>query len=91
MKIKMVVPKAGTANENGTQTRLYGMDEVLDANAPWEIELAQTFLNNGHAIEIKTVEPKETLTVEAEIKEEKPKPKAKKKAAPKAKAKPKSE
>ena len=91
MKIKMTVPKAGAANENGTQTRLYVLDEVFEAKEPWEQAVAQSFLDNGHAIEIKTVEPKETLTVEAEVKEEAPKPKAKKKAAPKKKAKAKSE
>tara|TARA_Y100000817_G_scaffold98207_1_gene76595 strand:- start:1290 stop:1568 length:279 start_codon:yes stop_codon:yes gene_type:complete len=91
MKIKMIVPKAGAANENGTQTRLYVLDEVLEAKQPWEQAVAQAFLDNGHAIEIKTVEPEDTVSVEAEVKEEKPKPKPKKKAAPKAKAKAKSE
>ena len=95
MKIKMTVPKAGAANENGTQTRLYVLDEVLEAKEPWEKSVAQAFLDNGHAIEIKTVEPKETVSVSAkveEVKEEpKAKPKAKKKPATKAKAKTKSD
>ena len=95
MKIKMTVPKAGAANENGTQTRLYVLDEVLEAKEPWEKAVAQAFLDNGHAIEIKTVEPKETVSVSAkveEVKEEpKAKPKAKKKPATKAKAKAKSD
>ena len=71
------------------------MDEVVEASEPWQKDLMARFVENGWALEITVVEPKETVTVEAdleEVKEEpKPKAKAKKKASTKAKAKAKSE
>ena len=90
MKYKIMVPKAGTSNAEGTATRLYGKDELVDADEPWLETLMQTFADNGRAMEIKVVQPEETATVKAEVKPEpkpkaKAKPKAKKKAAPKAK------
>ena len=95
MKYKIIVPKAGSANEIGSQSRLYELDEVVDASEPWQKDLMARFVENGWALEIKVIEPKETVTVEVdleEVKEEpKPKPKAKKKASTKAKAKSKSD
>ena len=94
MKVKITVPKAGASNELGTATRLYEKDEVVDASEPWQKEIMERFVENGWAMEIKVVEPKETITAEAEVvasEKEAPKPKAKKKAATKAKAKAKSE
>ncbi len=90
MKYKIMVPKAGTSNAEGTATRLYGKDELVDADEPWLESLMQTFADNGWAMEIKVVQPEETATVKAEVKPKpkpkaKAKPKAKKKAAPKAK------
>tara|TARA_B100000945_G_scaffold302340_1_gene285874 strand:- start:3207 stop:3485 length:279 start_codon:yes stop_codon:yes gene_type:complete len=89
MKYKITVPKAGSANELGSLTRLYELDEVVDASEPWQKDLMALFVENGWAMEIKVVEPKETVNLEAkvEVAEEAPKPKPKKKAASKAKAK----
>ena len=105
MKYKIIVPKAGSANEIGSQSRLYELDEVVDASEPWQKDLMARFVENGWALEIKVVEPKETATAQAEVtadfgeavqnsievEETKPKAKAKKKASTKAKAKAKSE
>ena len=94
MKVKIMVPKAGASNELGTATRLYEKDEVVDASESWQKEIMERFVENGWAMEIKVVEPKETITAEAEVvasEKEAPKPKAKKKAATKSKAKAKSE
>ena len=86
MKYKIMVPKAGTSNAEGTATRLYGKDELIDASEPWMESLMQTFADNGWAMELKVIEPEESVSVEAEVKPE-PKPKAKPKAKAKAKKK----
>lgn len=95
MKYKIMVPKAGSANEIGSESRLYELDEVVDASEPWQKDLMAIFVENGWAMEIKVVEPKETVTLEAKVevseKKEAVKPKPKKKAASKAKAKAKSD
>tara|TARA_X000001382_G_scaffold84344_1_gene59708 strand:+ start:112 stop:393 length:282 start_codon:yes stop_codon:yes gene_type:complete len=91
MKVKIMIPKAGTANAEGTATRLYEKDEVVETSEGWQDELMTTFLDNGWAMEIKVVEPKEVAKTEEVTKSEPPpKPKAKKKAKAKAKAKAKS-
>ena len=90
MKYKIMVPKPGASNAEGTATRLYERDELIDASEPWMESLMQTFADNGWAMELKVIEPEESVSVEAKVKPKpkpkaKAKPKAKKKAAPKAK------
>tara|TARA_B100000242_G_C42794390_1_gene369554 strand:+ start:180 stop:467 length:288 start_codon:yes stop_codon:yes gene_type:complete len=95
MRYKITVPKAGTANELGSQSRLYELDEIVDAKEQWQKDLMALFVQNGWAMEIKVVEPPETVELESKVEAsetvEAPKPKPKKKAAPKAKAKKKSD
>ena len=56
---KIIVPKAGSANEHGTNARLYALDEVVDGDEPWKEELMQTFMANGWAVEVKVDAPEE--------------------------------
>tara|TARA_R100000773_G_scaffold39231_1_gene34619 strand:+ start:309 stop:668 length:360 start_codon:yes stop_codon:yes gene_type:complete len=52
-KFKIVVPKAGSANELGSDIKLYEADEKIDAKEKWQEDLMQTFVENGWAVEIK--------------------------------------
>lgn len=60
MKIKMVKDSVGASNQSGNQTRLYKADEIVDCNAEWEINLANVFLAEEQAIEVKVDKPTET-------------------------------
>jgi hypothetical protein len=59
-KYKIVIPKAGASNELGTETKLYGLDEIIDAKEPWQKEMMGAFSANGWAIEVKIDAPEET-------------------------------
>ena len=59
MKIKMLVDALGAANESGNATKMYKADEQIDCNSKWEQDLANVFIAEGQAMEIKTVEPTE--------------------------------
>ena len=58
-KYKINIPKAGAANELGTDVKLYEKDEQLDAQEEWQDGLMQTFVQNGWAVEIKADEIEE--------------------------------
>ena len=44
MAYKIIVPKAGTANEEGTESKLYTLDEVVETTAQWQKDLMEVFL-----------------------------------------------
>jgi|TARA_R110000744_G_scaffold94119_2_gene181735 hypothetical protein len=50
---KMIVPKAGAANELGTDTMLYAVDEIYEAKEGYQKDLMEVFVANGHAMEVK--------------------------------------
>ena len=50
---KMIVPKAGSSNELGTDTMLYSVGEVYEAKEDFQKKLMETFVENGHAMEVK--------------------------------------
>ena len=52
-KYKIVIPKAGATNELGTETKLYVLDEIVDAKESWQKEMMGAFSANGWAIEVK--------------------------------------
>ena len=70
MKIKMKVNKIATANENGSDTMTYAKDSVYDMNAPWQMKLATTLINNGKAESVAKETTKKVVT-EMETKVEK--------------------
>jgi hypothetical protein len=49
---KMVIPKAGMAEESGG-IKLYELGSVVTADAKWKEDLMLAFLENGWAIELK--------------------------------------
>jgi len=62
-KYKIVIPKAGASNELGTETKLYELDEIVDAKEPWQKEMMGAFSDNGWAIEVKVDAPEEILVL----------------------------
>jgi len=50
---KIVVPKVGSNNVNGTDAKLYKLDEIVDATEAWQEEIMNTFVANGWAMETK--------------------------------------
>ena len=68
-KYKILVQKTATGNENGSESKLYEADDILECNAVWEQSLMDTFVEQGWAMEVKIDSVKETVQVEAEIKE----------------------
>mgnify|MGYP003133604018 CR=1 FL=1 len=60
MKIKMVKDTLGSSNKSGNQVRVYKADEILDCTDQWQKDLANVFLHDESAIEVKIDEPKET-------------------------------
>lgn len=60
MKIKMLRDVKGSSNESGNATRVYKNNEIIDCDKQWKIELANNFISNNSAIEVKVDEPQET-------------------------------
>ena len=76
MKFKILVPKAGAANDLGTEVKLYELDERVDAKEPWQKEMMNVFVDNGWAIEVKDDAPEEVgepVEMEKDEPEEEPK------------------
>ena len=65
---KIVVPKVGSSNKHGTESRLYTHNEVVEAKSKWQEELMSTFVANGWAMEVKADSAEESVEVEADIK-----------------------
>lgn len=83
---KVIVPKPAAKNEAGTEVDLYTADEVVTPSGEWQEKLMEAFVENGWAMEVKTVQPEETVVVQAEIKaEEEAAPAPKKRGRPKKK------
>ena len=60
MKIKMLRDVKGSSNESGNATRVYKNNEIFDCDKQWKVDLANNFISNNSAIEVKIDEPKET-------------------------------
>jgi len=52
---KIIVPKVGASNKEGTETKLYTLDEVIDAKQSWQKSIMDTFVTNGWAVEVKVM------------------------------------
>jgi hypothetical protein len=66
-KYKIIVPKPAALNAEGTEVGLYSADDVVDAKEDWQDGIMKSFVDNGWAMEIKTVEPE--VTADAEVTE----------------------
>lgn len=54
MGYKIIIPKAGQANADGTERRTYLADEQVEANEEWQKSVMEGFVANGWAVETKT-------------------------------------
>ena len=43
---KIVVPKVGATNALGTESKLYVLDEIVDAKEDWQQSLMDAFVTN---------------------------------------------
>ena len=50
---KILVPKVGTTNALGTESKLYVLDEQVEAKEEWQQNLMNTFVENKWAVETK--------------------------------------
>jgi len=67
MKIKMLVDTQGSANLSGNAIKKYEKDEIIECNEAWLVTLANMFVIEGFAMEVKMVEPKEKKTVKKKV------------------------
>ena len=68
-QFKIVVPKPATANEHGTEVKLYKHNEIVESQGAWQDDVMDTFVQNGWAMEVKVDSIKETIDLQAEVKE----------------------
>jgi hypothetical protein len=61
---KILVPKVGTNNELGTDSRLYKHDEIVEAKETWQKDLMEVFVSRNWAMEIKVEDTKTIETAE---------------------------
>lgn len=50
-KIVMIKSTKGSANEHGSETRVYEAGEELETAQEWQMTLAQSFVEQGFAME----------------------------------------
>lgn len=60
MKIKMLRDIEASCNISGNATRIYKNAEIVDCTEPWQVELANNFVNGNLAMEVKVDAPTET-------------------------------
>ena len=60
MQIKMIANCKGSANVSGNVCKEYKKGDILDCKEEWQVNLANTFVTSGLAMEIKVTEPTET-------------------------------
>ena len=73
MKIKMLVGATGSANPEGSVSINYKKEKIYDMSADWQQKLANTFISNDLAMEVKVEEVKEEKIEKEEKKTKKKK------------------
>ncbi len=58
-KYRIIVPKAGAADEFGATAKLYPVDEIVEPAEDWQDDVMKTFVANGWATEVKVDAPDE--------------------------------
>ena len=58
-KYRIIVPKAGAADQFGATARLYPVDEIVEPKEEWQTDVMETFVTNGWATEVKVDGPDE--------------------------------
>lgn len=55
MSVIMIKPCKGITNENGSETKLYEIGEVIEQDHQWQKDLAKGFIKRGFAQETQAV------------------------------------
>ena len=64
----MTTSAYGSANESGNASKEYKEGQIIECVKPWQIDLANSFIELGFAIEVKANEPTETKTAKKKSK-----------------------
>ena len=59
MQIKMTQNAFGTANQSGNASKEYKEGEIIDCKEQWQVNLGNSFVSSGFAMEVKITEPTE--------------------------------
>ena len=59
MEIKMIQSAIGSANESGNATREYKEGEIISCDKEWQKTLANIFVTEGFAMDLKVSKPTE--------------------------------
>ena len=73
MKIKMLLSSSGAANPEGAVSMTYKKDEIYDMSSDWQQKIANAFVSNDLAMEVKVEEVKEEKIEKEEKKTKKKK------------------
>ena len=60
MKIKMLRDVKARANESGNATKIYKNGDIIDCEKDWQVIIAERFVQDNSAVEVKVDAPKET-------------------------------
>ena len=59
MQIKMTQNAFGTANQSGNASKEYKEGDIIDCKEQWQVNLGNSFVSSGFAMEVKITEPTE--------------------------------
>ncbi len=59
MQIKMTQNAFGTANQSGNASKEYKEGDIIDCKEEWQVNLGNSFVSSGFAIEVKITSPTE--------------------------------
>ncbi len=59
MQIKMIVNAFGSANQSGNASKEYKEGDIIDCKEQWQVDLGNSFVSSGFAMEVKITEPTE--------------------------------
>jgi len=59
MQIKMTQNAFGTANKSGNASKEYKEGEIVNCKEEWQVNLGNSFVSSGFAMEVKITEPTE--------------------------------
>lgn len=67
-KYKILTTKPATGNKEGSITKIYQKDKIINAEDQWQKEIMDVFVNNSWAMEVKMDSVEDTLNLESSVK-----------------------
>lgn len=67
MQIKMTQNAFGTANKSGNASKEYKEGEIINCQEEWQVNLGNSFVSSGFAMEVKITEPTEKKAVKKKV------------------------